>query len=708
MNAIGWALLWMSVPISLVASAALVLERIVSRRGPAAGSWASAASLLVIVVLTPLAVCGLPERWSWRIPSSVGRAESVSGTATGSGRVLSSATASWSAAVQESDSREGGRGLFGSRAWWRRFFDGDSTDMGPIRNWSSCLTLAWGGLVLSGAGWCLVRLVLGLWGVREARRRSAAIEDSGILALVASLRQALSIVREVEVRELASSGGSTAAAAGWLRPFVLLPRDWRGWSSLERRAVLAHELAHIARSDYAAGIVAQLGLALHFYHPLVHWMVARLRLQQELAADAIGATLAGGRHSYVIALSRMALRPEEKPLAWPARTFLASGGDLIRRIQMLRQKLQRQDRSLSGGSRVVLVIILIAAGVAAVGFRGVAPVRAGQTFIVTTAATESTGQRFDLSYISPDAVGVWAIRPAAIYRLPGVKSQFDRLNAELAKAQPQGLPRLESIEQAAVEFSVLPRDPSKKLPGRLVTGDWTVRSIEDFDWKDLMTRVLKTWGRKSEELVEAHVDDHVYYKTAELGIFGRGACLYFPDRRTVVCSFHEDGLRERIRRGASEQLEFVRGDDWRQVDRGLMAIAIDNRRNRWTLDVSKEYPEDLAIAPLLQNATRWVAGVDASDVLKIHAIATCPEEAKGAAVARIVREKTAMAQGVPDVVLDPGSTVGARAEKAPWHTVKELARVCRIRHEGAVVDLNAERKVEPDAIAALFMELVPF
>ena len=106
--------------------------------------------------------------------------------------------------------------------------------------------------------------------------------------------------------------------------------------------MLAHEMAHIGRADYVSGIVAQFGLVLHFYHPLIHWLVARLRLQQELAADALGAPLAGGRGPYLLALSRLALRPEENPLAWPARTFLPAGGHLIRRIQMLKEN--DQDR----------------------------------------------------------------------------------------------------------------------------------------------------------------------------------------------------------------------------------------------------------------------------------------------------------------------------------------------------------------------------
>jgi beta-lactamase regulating signal transducer with metallopeptidase domain len=75
---------------------------------------------------------------------------------------------------------------------------------------------------------------------------------------------------------------------------VLLTRDWPTWSQPERRAVLAHELAHVARADYPAAIAAQLSVALHVYHPLAHWFMGRLRLTQELAADNLAAAHAGG------------------------------------------------------------------------------------------------------------------------------------------------------------------------------------------------------------------------------------------------------------------------------------------------------------------------------------------------------------------------------------------------------------------------------
>ena len=87
---------------------------------------------------------------------------------------------------------------------------------------------------------------------------------------------------------------TTPATAGWRRPVIMLPDDWRSWDDADCTAVLAHELAHVHRRDYAAGLIARLALVFEFYHPLVHWMARRLQLQQELAADSVGGTVRGG------------------------------------------------------------------------------------------------------------------------------------------------------------------------------------------------------------------------------------------------------------------------------------------------------------------------------------------------------------------------------------------------------------------------------
>ncbi len=119
-----------------------------------------------------------------------------------------------------------------------------------------------------------------------------------------------------------SARSSTPATIGWRRPVLLLPVDWRTWTDEECLAVLAHEIEHVRRGDFASWVAAQFGVALHFYHPLVHWLAARLRLQQELAADAAAARVLGGQRKYVTTLAAMALRQSDAAAAWPARAFL--------------------------------------------------------------------------------------------------------------------------------------------------------------------------------------------------------------------------------------------------------------------------------------------------------------------------------------------------------------------------------------------------
>ncbi len=133
--------------------------------------------------------------------------------------------------------------------------------------------------------------------------------------------------------------------------------------------VLAHELAHIRRNDYLAGVWAQFSLALQFYHPLAHRLARRLRLDQELAADAWGAALSGGNRTYLATLARLALRNEPRPVGWAARSFSPARGTFLRRIEMLRDAHDVSPAPLSRRSRAMAVGGLLLAGLALAGLR---------------------------------------------------------------------------------------------------------------------------------------------------------------------------------------------------------------------------------------------------------------------------------------------------------------------------------------------------
>jgi hypothetical protein len=228
----------------------------------------------------------------------------------------------------------------------------------------------------------IVRLVLGLLTVARHRLRSKAIDDTQILELLDVLCAELGCVKSIVLRESSELG--SAATIGWRRPLILLPPEWREWTPAERRSVLAHEIAHIRHNDFLFWLFAQSGLLLHFYHPLVHWLANRLRLEQELAADATAAAHSGGARPYLKTLAELALRQADRPVAWPARTFLPTKGTLMRRVEMLR------DTGLVRGSapqwrRGLAVATLLGAAVLLSGIR---PPEGG---LATAADDEQTG-----------------------------------------------------------------------------------------------------------------------------------------------------------------------------------------------------------------------------------------------------------------------------------------------------------------------------
>ncbi len=221
----------------------------------------------------------------------------------------------------------------------------------------------------------VLRFVIGWLVVRRQVARSGVLKVAALDGLCEALRGDLGCRRAVELRE--SGELATAATVGWRRPVILLPRGWTAWTADERRAVLAHELAHVARGHFAVWLIAQVGLVLHFYHPLIHWLASRLRLEQEYEADALAARAIGGTEPYLQTLARLALRQSDAPrssaapLSWPARAFLPTRRTLLRRIDMLRRTNRPWTRSIP--TRAVAVTVVLAGGVIAAGVRATPP-----------------------------------------------------------------------------------------------------------------------------------------------------------------------------------------------------------------------------------------------------------------------------------------------------------------------------------------------
>ncbi|RTQ50183.1 hypothetical protein EJV47_11150 [Hymenobacter gummosus] len=138
---------------------------------------------------------------------------------------------------------------------------------------------------------------------------------------------------------LESSLVRVPVVVGHLRPLILLPLGAvAGLSAAQLEAILAHELAHVARRDYLINLLQSVAEVLFFYHPAVWFMTATLRTERENCCDDVAATLCGDPLVLARALAALAELGLERAAA-PRLSMAATGpkGSLLGRVRRLVQ-----------------------------------------------------------------------------------------------------------------------------------------------------------------------------------------------------------------------------------------------------------------------------------------------------------------------------------------------------------------------------------
>ncbi|MEX1228657.1 MAG: M56 family metallopeptidase [Planctomycetaceae bacterium] len=363
MNDVANAVLYCVIQITMFSVPAAIMYLLVQRRTPSDRAVTVSTALLLMGVMTALACSPWPN---WRIdlnrlvtdfgstrhvstPSAIGdnRAHNEVFDPHAENSMAQRFAANPNATVNKSNSDSH-----------------PSIDILENRNWKWQTYLVV--TLISFVAFGILRFLMGLIAVRQLRRKTRPIADRAISQIANEIL--IKLERPCRFILCESDTLTMPAMIGWRQPLIILPVHWKSWSSDECRAVLAHELAHVVRCDSLTWMAAQLVLIFHFYHPFVHWLTSRLRLEQELAADATAAQMTGGRSSYLKILAGMALRETAGPAPWPSRAFLPTNGTLMRRIEML-----REEKSVRSGMtvrmRTVMVVALVAACLGIAGLR---------------------------------------------------------------------------------------------------------------------------------------------------------------------------------------------------------------------------------------------------------------------------------------------------------------------------------------------------
>jgi beta-lactamase regulating signal transducer with metallopeptidase domain len=179
-----------------------------------------------------------------------------------------------------------------------------------------------------------VRILVGARWTRRLARTGRPIRDSLVLG-------ALNVsARGLAVRTLPSLSESDALSVpitiGILNPVILLPATWRNWQSDEVRAVLAHEMSHIARRDAVGQRLALVHRAMFWFSPLAWWLNGHLASLAEQASDE--AALAEGmertRYAEMLLAFFAGAKASPQRIRWQGIS-MANGGMAAKRVDRI-------------------------------------------------------------------------------------------------------------------------------------------------------------------------------------------------------------------------------------------------------------------------------------------------------------------------------------------------------------------------------------
>lgn len=210
---------------------------------------------------------------------------------------------------------------------------------------------------LLGAGFFLVRFVLGIFLSSRLRRSALRISDAGAQAL---LKQMAGVASLRSIPELAESQAvAVPVALGILRPIILLPAAWREWEEPKLRAVLAHEVSHVARKDARTQTLAALHRSVFWFSPLSWWLERHLAELAEQASDDAALNAVTDRTYYAeILIGFLAAVEGSRGRIHLQGVSMAKGSRVERRVDHI---LNAQARLLRGVKKPIAVGVLLVA-----------------------------------------------------------------------------------------------------------------------------------------------------------------------------------------------------------------------------------------------------------------------------------------------------------------------------------------------------------
>ena len=234
---------------------------------------------------------------------------------------------------------------------------GASQPLISLEAWLPAIVWGW----LAGVTLLVTRFSGGCWRIHRLRVLALRRGDSRWQSIAEGLAKRLHIDMAFRVVESRLVDGPMVI--GWMRPVILLPvAVLANMTPGQIESLLAHELAHVRRRDYAVNLLQTVTEALFFFHPGVWWVSSRIRQEREHCCDDVAVEVCGEPASYAEALAELA--------SWRIRhaalSLGAGDGRLLARVRRLLDLPDAQPPRPVSGLVVVAAALLLAASIAVI------------------------------------------------------------------------------------------------------------------------------------------------------------------------------------------------------------------------------------------------------------------------------------------------------------------------------------------------------
>lgn len=324
----------------LVGGLVLLALHLIKNRSAAERSWVAHAGLLATVLL-PLAIVAGP-RWAIEPPAF------VAGVLGSDERPLASEPELPRLAGATVELQDGARSV-------------GRDNPSALGNWFAGREL----LIVYGAPAILLSLLalLAVMRLHMLRWRADVLVDQTWLTALARAQRRMGFKHGTAL--LVSKEIASPVSWGLVRPVIVLDEKAVG-AGAQAEAIIAHELAHVARLDWAKLLFGRAATAIYWFNPLI-WLLVRQchQLREEAADDAV---LQSGvpNDDYAILLVNAA-RHESRALLLAANGVAPRRDSLKRRVaRVLDTSLPRSPMAAASSAAGGAVAILIAAPLAAI------------------------------------------------------------------------------------------------------------------------------------------------------------------------------------------------------------------------------------------------------------------------------------------------------------------------------------------------------